>query len=976
MIKFVLPLLISTLVMGCAVVFGIASPNSHPNVVIILCDDLGYGDLACQGHPAISTPNIDEFAQQGLRLTTMYAAAPMCSPSRAGLLTGRSPHRSGIFDWIPHDGSSDVHLRRGEFTIAQGLQSVGYQTAIFGKWHLNSAFNAPSQPQPNDHGFEHWFATQFNPSHRNPFGFVENGRALPQLRGDACHLVVDAAISWLQEQRDSDRPFFQFVSFHEPHHPIVPPAELVQHYRGRARNEQEAIYFASVHNLDLATGRYLRALDKLGLTKNTIVIFTSDHGPQARGGGIFKSSYGRSDPFRGSKRTLYEGGLRVPFLVRWPERIAAGRSSDTPAGFVDLLPTLANTCKFSLPPRQLDGEDIGALLFGDRESAEGFERTNPLHWHFYAPLSGPQSVLRSGRWTLTAQWSVGAASFRGGARQIPAHQDAIRTATLRGFRLHDTSTDPKQRKDLASRHPEVIARLVPLLRSLHREVRDAAPQWPNPASRPRLPNVLLIVSEDNGPELGCYGDPYVQTPTLDRLAATGVRFERAFVPYSVCSPSRACFLTGLWPQQNGHLGLATHKFALYGPTPSLPSWLKARGYRTGIIGKLHVNPERNFPWDFRAIRSANFGKRRMTSYAARASEFLKAGRGPWFLQINFPDAHYPLHRQQFGLPKNPLTGNDVKPLPFIGADSERLREYTANYYNCMSRLDTGVRLLLEELDASGQRRDTMILYIGDHGAQFSRGKCSVYEAGLRIPMIVNWPGHTVAGTVRSELVSSLDLVPTILAAADIREQPQLPGRSLLPLLAGDQVDWRQYMFGITTGSAPGIDYLQFSVRDDRFKLIWNPEAGRINPFATAYRDHRNAHFVGGTTPEEIATAPERIQQAYAVFHEPPEFELYDLQVDPHEFDNLADRTELRVVRERLFASLRGWQKQIRDPLGETDLRREFLTEQAAHRDGSHRRKGFTWSYLPRFRNWRASREANRGGARSEPDRAGLRPGNR
>ena len=255
------------------------------------------------------------------------------------------------------------------------------------------------------------------------------------------------------------------------------------------------------------------------------------------------------------------------------------------------------------------------------------------------------------------------------------------------------------------------------------------------------PNILLIVSEDNGPEIGCYGDPYVQTPVLDRLAKEGVRFENAFVPYSVCSPSRACFLTGLYPHQNGQIGLATHKFAMYRDWPNLFTVLKAAGYRTGLIGKLHVNPESAFPVDFRAIRSANFGKRDMSSYAKAAGEFFSENtKKPFFLSINYPDAHYPLHRQHYGLPEKPLNGEVVKPLPWVGADSPRLREFTANYYNCMRRLDDGVGLLLKELEKAGKAENTLTIYIGDHGAQFSRGKCSVYEAGLRIPFIVHWKG--------------------------------------------------------------------------------------------------------------------------------------------------------------------------------------------------------------------------------------------
>ena len=433
--------------------------------------------LAYQGHDLIETTNIDALARDGLRLTAMYAAAPMCSPSRAGLLTGRSPQRSGIYDWIPHDGTSNVHLRREEFTIASGLQSAGYQTSLFGKWHLNGAFNAASQPQPDDHGFEHWFATQFNPPHTDPLGFVENGRALPQLRGDACQIVVDRAVDWLETKRDAARPFFQFISFHEPHHPIVPPAELVEHYREKASNEAEATYFASVHNLDLATGRYLAALDKLGLAGDTIVLFTSDHGPQSRGGGLFKNCYGRSAPFRGRKRTLMEGGLRVPTIVRWPGRTPRGASNDQPLGFVDLLPTLARTCGFALPDIDLDGEDVGGLLFGDAQERRQFRRTKPLHWHFYSPLRGPQSALREGPWKLTAQWDVEGGSFEGGTRRILAHEAAIRRAELSNFELFDVVADPEERQDVSGQHPETARRLASELVRLHREVRDEAPKW-------------------------------------------------------------------------------------------------------------------------------------------------------------------------------------------------------------------------------------------------------------------------------------------------------------------------------------------------------------------------------------------------------------------------------------------------------------------------------------------------------------------
>jgi N-sulfoglucosamine sulfohydrolase len=209
------------------------------------------------------------------------------------------------------------------------------------------------------------------------------------------------------------------------------------------------------------------------------------------------------------------------------------------------------------------------------------------------------------------------------------------------------------------------------------------------------PNVLLIVSEDNGPELGCYGDPYALTPNLDQLASQGVRFNRAFVPQAGCSQSRASFLTGLYPHQHGQIGLATWGFRLYREdTPNLPRSLKAAGYRTGIIGKLHINPESAFPFDFHEITGANFNRKQLGDYAKHAASFISASETPFFLSVNFPDAHDPWLRQVDGLPKSPQTGAEVKAMPYMGIDPPAMREMVADYYNSLARLDSCVGDLL------------------------------------------------------------------------------------------------------------------------------------------------------------------------------------------------------------------------------------------------------------------------------------------
>jgi N-sulfoglucosamine sulfohydrolase len=467
------------------------------------------------------------------------------------------------------------------------------------------------------------------------------------------------------------------------------------------------------------------------------------------------------------------------------------------------------------------------------------------------------------------------------------------------------------------------------------------------------PNILLIVSEDNGPELGCYGDPYVKTPVLDRLARDGVRFANSFTPYSVCSPSRACFLTGLDPSINGQLGLATHKFAMYREWPNAFSLLKKAGYHTGLIGKLHVNPESAFRThiDFRAISGANFGRKNMGAYATKGGEFFgEESKKPFFLSINYPDAHFPLIPQAGGYPSDEdvLLAKDVKPLPWVGCDSPRLRESTANYYNCMSRLDSLVGDLLEQLKKSGKADNTLIIYIGDHGAQFSRGKTSVYDAGLRIPMIVHWPGKVNPG-VQTEMVSVTDLLPTILETVDVKAPANLSGSSLWPLLEGRRVAWREELMAVTTGSAPVLGCLQLALRTERLKLIVTPGGQGENRCAVAYLHQHNAHFIAGCTGEEIASASPAVRGAYQTYLQPPEYELYDLRTDPHELENLAGKPEYQLQLEMMLGRLRNRQEQTGDPLRQPGNVKFWLEEAERGRNINYRGiKGFTWDYLRRF----------------------------
>ena len=465
----------------------------------------------------------------------------------------------------------------------------------------------------------------------------------------------------------------------------------------------------------------------------------------------------------------------------------------------------------------------------------------------------------------------------------------------------------------------------------------------------RQPDILLITSEDNGCELSCYGDPYARTPHLDKLAAEGVRFDNAYITQSVCSPSRSSIFTGLYPHQNGQIGLATHAFAMFEKYPNLPSLLKQAGYRTGIIGKLHVNPESAFPFDLKT-NPGSFSRRDGRKFAAAAETFIKASDRPFFLMVNFPDAHLPFIKQQFGLPEAPLTADDVKCMPYLGVDTPRLRATVANYYNCMLRLDAHVGMLLKVLAESGRAADTLVIYLGDHGAQVARGKVTCYEVGVKVPLLLRWPGRIKGAQQRRELISSVDILPTALEAAGAAAPKGLAGRSLLPLAGGKDGKWRTYLFTERNVDSAWWHYPQRTVRDERYKLILNLLQDRGHP---AYRGYRTKWSGGMPTDEALAAAPPRVQRAYKTWKNPPPIELYDLKTDPWEFENLAGKPELAEVRQRLLAALETWRAETNDPLTDPGKLKMLTEEMDAHGDKKPGRN-HKWKYLEYLHPARAS----------------------
>ena len=418
-----------------------------PNLIIFLADDLGWGDLGVQGHPIIKTPHLDAFAKQGVRLTQCYSASAVCSPSRSAILTGRTPHRNGVYTWIQE--RSEVHLRTSEITLPRLLKSAGYATAHSGKWHLNGLFNDSRHPQPSDHGYDWWLATQNNagPSHENPSNFVRNGQALGRLEGYAAPLVVEEAVAWLKSKRDPAKPFFLAVWTHEPHYPIKSDPKFKALYPGLTDDVQRE-HHANVTQMDHAFGQLMHALDEQRLTDSTLVFFTSDNGPE--GNGTTTPGRGSTGGFRGRKRDLHEGGIRVPGLARWPGKIKPGTVSDTPVIGSDVFPSFLAAAGVAAPgDRVIDGANVLPILTG---AAKNVARPQPLFWRL---LMAPNAkiAMRVGDWKILCD------------------------EKLADFELYNLAADPHETTDLKSKEPARFAALRDQLVKHNAAIDAEGPDW-------------------------------------------------------------------------------------------------------------------------------------------------------------------------------------------------------------------------------------------------------------------------------------------------------------------------------------------------------------------------------------------------------------------------------------------------------------------------------------------------------------------
>ena len=433
-----------------------ASPRP-PNVVLVFADDLGYGDIGVYGSRTIRTPHIDRLAREGVRFTDFYVAQAVCSASRAALLTGAYPNRIGILGAL--FPTSKIGIDAGETTLAELLKGRGYATAIYGKWHLGHL----PRFLPTRHGFDDYLGLPYSndmwPAHPELPGFpplpLYSKDAVLTVNPDQSQLTAEytrQAIAFIQANREG--PFFLYLAHTMPHVPIF----ASERFRGRSRH---GLYADVVEEIDDSMGQLTAALGRLSLAERTLFVFLSDNGPWLSYG----DHAGSAGPLREGKGTAFEGGVRVPFVARWPGRIPAGRVTSEPAMTIDILPTIARLAGAALPERPIDGLDISPLLFGETEARSPHEA---LYFYYGSELR----AVRSGRHKLMLPHRSQTLDGPPGKGGRPGEYVAADVPLA----LYDLVADIGETRDLSAQQPEVVARLQVLTEKARADLGDSLTQ--------------------------------------------------------------------------------------------------------------------------------------------------------------------------------------------------------------------------------------------------------------------------------------------------------------------------------------------------------------------------------------------------------------------------------------------------------------------------------------------------------------------
>jgi arylsulfatase A-like enzyme len=469
-------LIVGVLALMPSWVTGGEAAKRPPNIIVILADDMGYGDLGCFGNKKIKTPNLDRMAKEGMRFTSFYVTDSVCSPSRASLMTGCYAVRIGLEGAL--NPTSRIGISDKELLLSTLCKLRGYATALFGKWHLGhqARFN------PLRHGYDEYFGTLFpndccnkyHPIVRNfpPFTLMEGEKVVAEEPDQSLFTqqFTERAVKFIEKNKE--KPFFLYLAHAMPHVPIHPSAQ----FRGKS---QGGLYGDVIEELDWSVGEVLAALKKHGLDENTLVIFTSDNGPFLSYG----NHAGSAGPLRGGKLTAYEGGVRMPCVMRWPGHIPPGRDCDEICSTIDVVPTVRRLIGGKLSDNVIDGKDIWPLMSG-KEGAKS------PHEAFYFYNGTELHAIRSGDWKLHFPHPYLIVDGEPGRDGKPANFGKLKPAELTrsgiegvasrhgyrvqqgGLELYDLKADIGESKNVAKDHPAVVERLQRLAESARAELGD------------------------------------------------------------------------------------------------------------------------------------------------------------------------------------------------------------------------------------------------------------------------------------------------------------------------------------------------------------------------------------------------------------------------------------------------------------------------------------------------------------------------
>ncbi len=454
---------------------------TKPNIIVILADDMAYGDIGCFGNPDVQTPNLDRLASDGICLTQHYSASPVCAPARAGLMTGRYPHRTGTIDTLEGRGLDRLCL--DEVTIADTLKSAGYATGLVGKWHLGAI---DPRYHPNRRGFDETACFRGGWSDYWQWRLDYNG-SFKQADGRyLTDVFSEEAVGFISRHRD--KPFFLHLTYNAPHFPMQVPDEDADPFREMGKfTEGVCRVYGMNRRMDTGIGRILDELDRLGLSENTLVFFASDNGPDFTGAGDMCKRRSNGD-FNGEKCLAYEGGVRVPAMVRWPAGLQGGQRLHDVLHFTDWHPTLASVAGANPAPRgPLDGRNMLPALRGEQEAED---RTLFWQWNRYTPVPTCNAAVRSGPWKLVRpaiEEAMHMSREDGDLdNKLKYEPDSI-TDIYRGPEpartvpppppplLFNIDDDPYERNDLASQRPEMVSKL-----------QQSIDQWFESVERDRL----------------------------------------------------------------------------------------------------------------------------------------------------------------------------------------------------------------------------------------------------------------------------------------------------------------------------------------------------------------------------------------------------------------------------------------------------------------------------------------------------------